>query len=296
LDAEIDALSKSLVVELAGSIGFRDSRLVQKIIGPIFRPVTDRLARVGATFSRNMAEYGFSRAMGMALNGFVRKVTARGGDSFPSAGPLLVVSNHPGTYDSLVIASQLRRDDLRIISSDIPFVMRLQHAKDNFIFISRNEFNRMAAARQAIRHLKRNGAVMLYGFGQLDSDPAVYDDAPTQIEQWMASINLFLKTVPETRLVLSIVSHVVSPKWRHSLLYWLRQKPLDRRRLVEFGQVIYQLLFPGRLLLSPFISFSTPITVPELHRASGSGDIRAAIISRAKALLADHMAWVATST
>ncbi len=47
MDAEMTALSRSLVVELAGSIGFRDSPLANRIIWPLFRPVTDRLARIG---------------------------------------------------------------------------------------------------------------------------------------------------------------------------------------------------------------------------------------------------------
>ena len=234
--------------------------------------------------------------MELTLQNFATSVTARGKQDFPAEGPLLVVSNHPGTYDSLIISSQLQRDDLRIISGDIPFLKSLPHAHEHFLCISDDQIVRMVATRRAIRHLKDGGAVLIYGFGHIEPDPAVYDDALPCIDHWSASINLFLKYVPQARLLLSIVSHVVSPKWRNSLLYRLRPDPLDRRRLVEFGQVISQLLFPHRLLLSPFISFGQPVGVEELRGESGAGKFMPDIIRRAKALLTEHMNWVNTPT
>ncbi len=291
MDAEMTALSKSLVVELAGSIGLRNSRLANQVIWPIFRPVTDRLARVGLTFDRNASQFGFSKAMGLALEDFTSSVTARGTRGFPLQGPLLVVSNHPGTYDSLVISSQLRRDDLCIITGDIPFLRNLPRVYEHFFCISDESNGRVVATRKAIRHLKNGGAVLVYGYGHIEPDPAVYDNAADHIVAWSPSIELFLKTVPETNLLLSIVSHVVSQKWRDSILYQLRKEPLDRRRLVEFGQVISQLLFPHKLMLSPYISFAYPVKAEELHRQGGSERILPLIIRRAKTLMSQHMGW-----
>src|SRR3989304_7148683 len=121
--ADMTALSRSLVVELAGSIGFRNSRLAQNIFWPIFRPATDALARIGLTFDRNVPQSGISKAMGIALKDFTSSVMARGTETIPREGPQLVLSNHPGTYDSLVVASQLKCDDLTIISGEIPFLI-----------------------------------------------------------------------------------------------------------------------------------------------------------------------------
>ena len=296
MDTEMIALSRSLVVELAGSIGFRNSPLAHRIIWLLFRPVTDRLAQIGLTFDRNVSQIGFSKAMGFALEDFASSVTARGTEDFPPEGPLLVVSNHPGTIDSLVVSSQLQRDDLHLISGDIPFLRSLPHAHEYFYCISDDQNVRMVAARKAIRHLKAGGAVLIYGFGHIDPDPAVYDDAQPYLDDWSPSIDLFLKAVPEAGLLLSIVSHVVTPKWRNSLLYRLRADPVDRRRLVEFGQVISQLLFPHRLMLSPFISFARPVGVDELRRESGTSRVLPAVITRAKALLVEHMDWVNAPT
>ena len=292
MDKEVIALSRSLVVELAGSIGFRNSPLAQRIIWPLFRPVTDRLAHIGLTFDRNVTQIGFSKAMEFTLEDFASSVTARGTKDFPPNGPLLVISNHPGTYDSLVIASQLRRDDLKFISGDIPFLRKLPHAYQHFYCISDEENGRMLAARKAIRHLEGGGAMLLYGFCHIEPDPAVYDDGASLFDQWSPSIELFLKAVPETRILITIVSQVVSSKWRNSILYRFRSDPVDRRRLVEFGQVSFQLLFPRRLLSSPCISFAPPLSVEELRRESGTVLVLPVIIRHAKAQLAEHMDWV----
>jgi hypothetical protein len=52
------------------------------------------------------------------------------------------------------------------------------------------------------------------------------------------------------------------------------------------------LFFPGRVYLTPRISFAAPVMLEELQRESRGNRILPAIITRGKALLTDHMAWV----
>ncbi len=80
MDAETKTLSHSLVVEIAGSVGYRNSPLAQKLVWFLFRPVTDRLARIGNKFDRDVIQFGFSKAMENALQVFIHKVTARAGE------------------------------------------------------------------------------------------------------------------------------------------------------------------------------------------------------------------------
>ena len=293
IDPEMTALSRSLLAELSGSIGFRNSRMVQEIMWPIFRPATNALARIGLTFDRNTQEFGFAKAMAFALEDFASSVAVRGKETIPASGPLLVVSNHPGTYDSLVISSRAGRDDLKLITGDIPFLRKLPHAYEHFFCID-NSGGRMVAARKAMRHMQSGGAMLLFGYGHIDPDPSVYDDAFEVIDDWSASINLFLKNVPELQVVVTMVSHVVSPKWRNTILYHLRKNPVDRRRLVEFGQMIYQFLRPRKLQTAPFITFAPPVSLETLIQESGSDHALPAVIARAKALMTDHLAWTKT--
>mgnify|MGYP001143693077 CR=1 FL=1 len=69
----------------------------------------------------------------------------------------------------------------------------------------------------------------------------------------------------------------------------VRRPGLERRRLAEFGQVISQLLRPGRKKYNPHISFAPPVTLDDLGH--GKGEVMPNIKARARALLAEHMAY-----
>ncbi len=148
--------------------------------------------------------------------------------------------------------------------------------------------------RQSIRHLQDGGALLLFGTGLVDPDPAVYQGAEKEIENWSASIDLFLRQVPELNVVISIVSGIVSARWAHHPITWLKRIPWQKRRLAEFGQVLEQLFIPGKLYVIPRVSFSSPAAVPDLRLESESHNLLPAVISRGKALLADHNAWTAS--
>jgi hypothetical protein len=277
-----------LLYEIVGAFGFRRESL-HWLFRPIFRRVTDRLAVIGVTFDRLVREEGFPKAAEWALTNWCTDVTQRGAEAVPAEGPLLVISNHPGTYDSIIVASRLGRRDICYISGDIPFLKHMPDAHKHFFFVSQDDpYDRMAALRGALRHLQAGGSLLLFGAGHIDPDPAVYGDAVEHIERWSASIDVFLRKVPGVRVMLSIVSSVVSPKWARSPITWLRRDGVDRRRLAEFGQVVTQLLFPGRLMFSPRVSFGPPSTAEQLKEEAQGERVLPAIIARAKALLVEH--------
>jgi hypothetical protein len=95
-------------------------------------------------------------------------------------------------------------------------------------------------------------------------------------------------------VVVTIVSGIVSPRWARHPVTWLKRIAWQKRRLAEFGQVIQQLFFPGRLYVSPRVSFAPPVTVAKLHRESGTNTVLPTVITRGKALLAEHIAWTQT--
>jgi len=291
-DAEIKALSDALILEIVNAIGLPKTERVSRFFRPIFHKPADRLAAMGVTADRLIASDGFASASAWMLTNWCSRVTSRGAETIPAKGPLLVISNHAGSYDSFVITSQLGREDLKLISSDVPFLKNLPNANSHLIFLSDNTQERMTAARAGIRILKEGGALLLYGTGLIDPDPEVYPDAEVWIEKWLPSIDLFLRTVPETQVVLSIVSGVVAKRWAHHPITWFKRIDWQKRRLAEFSQVIEQLLFPDRLFLLPHISFSPPVSVDELRSESQGGRMLPAVIRRGKALLREHVAWI----
>lgn len=116
MDADIDALSRSLVDEIVNAFGLPKTEPFRSLFWFLFRGLTTRFATLGVTFDRRVAEDGFPKASEWALTNWWSRVAARGTEHVPAEGPPLIVCNHPGTYDGLVIFSQLGRKDIRWIS------------------------------------------------------------------------------------------------------------------------------------------------------------------------------------
>jgi hypothetical protein len=292
VDLEIQSLGATLIDEILNAVGVKKNGMTEWIFMRLFLKAAVRMASIGVTFDRLINSQGFPSACAWALTNWCRGIAARGVETIPHTGPLLVISNHAGAYDSIVIASMLGRNDTKFIASDVAFLKNLPSASSHFIFVSGDDpYHRMAAARSALHHLEGGGALILFGTGLIDPDPAVYPGAEKEIENWSPSIDLFLRRVPEANIVLAIVSGIVSPRWARHPLTWLKRISWQRRRLAEFGQVLEQLFFPGRLYVSPRLSFAPPVQVSGLKHETIETRVLPEIISRGKTLLAEHNAW-----
>jgi hypothetical protein len=293
LDAEIQSLSDTLINEIINAVGLPKTAGTRRTFNLLFHKAAGRLAEIGVTFDRLIEKEGFPAACAWALTAWCRDIRVRGSESVPKSGPLLVISNHAGAYDSVVIAAQLGRNDLKFIASDVAFLKNLPNTNAHFFYVSEEDaYNRMAAARGGVRHLQNGGALLLFGTGLIDPDPSVYNGAEKEIENWSASIDLFLRHVPEANVVVTIVSGIVSSRWARHPVTWLKRIPWQKRRLAEFGQVLEQLFIPGRHYVTPRVSFDPPVPVATLRIECGSNHVLPAIIARAKALLVEHVAWI----
>lgn len=289
MDTDITALSESLVNELVGAVGLPKTVFWHKLVWRLARKPTNRLAALGVAFDRLVDSDGLPNGSDWVLRSFCNPIPVSGAEHIPLTGPLLVVSNHPGAYDGLVIFSKLVRKDICWISSEIPFLEKLPRVCDHVLFASRTDpINRMSVMRSAIRHLQSGGVLVYFGAGHRDPDPAVYTGTAKQMDQWLEGIDFFFKHVPELRILPTIVSGVVSRKWAYHPITWLRRKEIDKHRLAEFGQVITQLLFPKKLMLSPMISFGPSATRSDLEGELKGDSLLPAIIGHEKALLTEH--------
>ena len=240
-DVDIQALSDSLVKEIINAVGMPNTVGMQRTFDRLFHQATGRLATIGVTTDRLIAQSGLSAGAGWMLSNWCSGVSTRGKATIPQEGPLLIVSNHAGAYDLLVITSQTGREDLKIISSDIPFFKNLPNIAEHLIFLSDKTADRVTATRAGIRQLQKGGAFLIFGTGLIDPDPEAYPHAEKQIERWSPSIDLFLRTAPEARVLVTIISGVLSKRWGHHPITWLRRIDWQKRRLAEFGQVLQQL-------------------------------------------------------
>jgi hypothetical protein len=242
---------------------------------------------------RQIAEDGLTVAAQNLIRPFVRKVNVCGAEAIPRTGPLLIVSNHPGAYDVACIPASAHRDDLKIIASTVPFVDDLPHLQEHLIPVTREAHQGMRGVRQAIRHLRDGGSLMIFPSGIVDPDPDLLPGAYQALEKWSASIQLMLRAAPDSKLVVAIASSVLSAGWLRSPVVKLQKEVWRQRKLAEFFQLMQQILFPGTLRLSPRVSFAPPVTAAELLAETGESDLLPQIVSRAQTLLQAHMDRVA---
>jgi hypothetical protein len=235
-----------------------------------------------------IAEEGPVSAARWLLLQMVQDFKARGTQNIPADGPLVIASNHPGTVDSIAIHASVGRPDLRAIASDVPFLKNLGQVKNHLIFVPRSGIEaRMIAMRESIRHLESGGALLLFAHGTIDPDPAFMPGAAKELNGWSRSLDIFLDRVPEIRVVTTIVSDVLDPRYMRHPLTWLQRTRVDRQRLAMMIQVIQQML-GKKLNLVPRVSFGEAIDLREARKA---GDSREVVVEAAKGLLRTHVAW-----
>jgi hypothetical protein len=123
--APITYLRNTLMDEINSAFGLPKSGLIRRIMDPIYWLPADRFAKLGARFDQIVADLGFCEAARWILPRFVQNTSIIKDEQIPSAGPLLITSNHPGTVDTLAISANICRDDIKIIATGIPFVNNL---------------------------------------------------------------------------------------------------------------------------------------------------------------------------
>jgi len=256
-------LANDLVFELNKSLGFRKYGLVQPFLKPLVWKPMVRFSELATIFDHRVVQEGWQKASAWFIAHFVDKVKMLGAERLPKEGPLVIAANHPGAYDSLVISSQIPRDDVKIIASDIPFVKKLPGSSKHMIFLSPDSHDRMNAARSALRHLKNGGTLLVFARGTMDPDPAFMPGSEIELTRWTSSLGMFLRNVPQTKLSVSMISGVLAQKYLNHPATMFRRGRVNKQRLSEFFQVMYQLLVPGKLMVSPSLSFGSPVTLDD---------------------------------
>jgi hypothetical protein len=287
---ELKTLRRFLMNEIKNAFGLSPKSLLGSLISPICWPPANIFAKLGLNFDQHVAKLGFSEAARWVLpRFFVEQIETRGSEHLPAEGPLIVASNHPGTYDSLVVASQLPRNDVRIIASNIHFLRALPFTEKNFIFITLDAKIRMLALRMAVNHLRKGGAVFIFPGGTIEPDPAFMPGARESIGLWSKSIEVMTRMVDQTKLVLSMVSGVLAPEcWHHPITH-IRKERFTRQRVAEFIQVMQQMALHRKFNLKPKVTFSKPVFYEQLLCDQERYTPYEKIITLAQGLLEEHL-------
>jgi hypothetical protein len=206
---------------------------------------------------------------------------------------LVIAANHPAAYDSLVISANVERPDYKIIIGDIPFFEHLPHISQHAIYAPNPHdiHGRMQVIRQSIRHLEEGGSLLIFARGGIEPDPDIMPHADAEFGLWSRSLEIFLKRVPQTRVLVTIVSGVIARAAFQHPFTWLRRQRPDRQRLAFMLQMIRQTLAGRELFgLMPRVSFGDLIGLSETDTPMQTLNT---ITTSAQRLLQSHLSWQA---
>ena len=285
---KVTALRRSILDDLFKDFDHSRKIWIRKALEPLVWISAHRFAEMAARFDENVAYAGLREAVSQFLSPYVSGIDLVGREYIPEEGPLLIVSNHPGTYDSLAIAASLPRDDLHIIAANFPLLQRLPAFSQRLIFTNPQRNPNPSVMRSSVRHLQSGGAVLIFPSGRVEPDPLILPGALEAMHTWSTSLDLILRKVPQTNVVVTIVSGMLSPIFLHNPLIRLWQGVRDPLAIAEITQVITQMIFKKLVQIQPQISFNAPLTVEELGEKSGSIH---PVIEEARQLMIDHLSY-----
>jgi len=284
----IKDLRQSLTNDVLRLIGIPQTGINLRIFKPLLWPPTTLLSKLAARFDYYVDRYGLGEASQWVLSKFARGIEISGEERIPEEGPLLIAANHPGTIDGFAITANVPRPDLKVVVTGIPFIQRLRSTSKHLIYATLDPHQRMTTVRSIIRQLEEGGALLIFPTGTIDPDPEFMPGSLDALRSWSPSLELILKKVPQTQVLVTIVSGVLNPRYLRNPFACLHKGIREQQKVAEFLQVAQQLILPKFRTLLPRVSFGSPITVESILKAEGSSQVLVNIIAKAQQLLHEH--------
>ncbi|MGZ9223739.1 MAG: 1-acyl-sn-glycerol-3-phosphate acyltransferase, partial [Anaerolineales bacterium] len=257
-----DLLRENLVYEITKALALPQTQRVRKLIASLTGKAIQGFTELASDLDCVVENEGLAGGARWLLPRFVKGHSAQGVENIPSTGPLVIASNHPAYVDSVVISAHVPRRDYKVIIGEIPFFKNLPNINRNAIFAPAptDPMGRMQVIREVIRHLKNNGAILIFPRGGIEPDPAWMPHPDAEFDHWSRSLEIFLKQVPHTQVLVTIVSGVIAKAAMHHPITRARRARPDRQRLAFMYQFIRQMISGREIFgLTPRVTFGNLI-------------------------------------
>jgi hypothetical protein len=258
-----NVLAENIVYEIAKALALPPTPRIRKLISSLTGRAIRGFTELASELDCVVGEEGIAGGARWLLPRFVKAHSAGGVENIPPVGPLVVASNHPAYVDSVVISAHIPRRDYKVIIGEIPFFKHLPNINKNAIFAPdpTDVMGRMQVIREVIRHLKNDGAILIFPRGDIEADPAWMSHPEAEFDHWSRSLETFLKHVPQTEVLVTIVSGVISKRAMHHPITWFRKARADRQRLAFMVQFIRQIIAGQEIFgLTPRVTFGDLIS------------------------------------
>lgn len=261
----------------------RAPALLQALARAGFTAVSSPLGRTLARFDADIATDGLARAAASALED-LGACWSPIGPPPPSTGPLLVVANHPGAYDALVLFAAAGRDDVAVLASDRAFLRAMPELRRHLLLVPEPANGparaRARGLRGAIEHLAAGGSILHFGAGAIEPDLAfpVPQGVPL-LSTWQAGTGSLVRATQRASgwVVTALVEGVHSPRAKRLLV-----NRLAERRGVTTLAPLLQVAFARYREVAATVRFTDAVRANDL--AMDGGDARIAAVVRERAL------------
>lgn len=264
--------------ELVAAIGLKSAPAAARALArAAFTAVSVPLGRALAQFDSRIETSGVSAAAARMLDNLEARWSCLG-ERPPARGPLLVVANHPGAYDALVLLAALDRDDVAIVASDRTFLRALPRLRRHLVFVpeapSGTAMGRAIGLRRALAHVARGGAVLHFGAGRIEPDPEFLDGRTEPLARWRSGTGALVRGAIRCSgaVVPALVAGVHSPRAKRLLV----TRVAERHGLTTLAPLL-QVAVPGYRDVDAIVRFGKPIGVRRLAGESDDARIAASV-------------------
>lgn len=243
------------------AFGWSKLRFGTNVLRHLFGRPARQFAHLIADFDSRAGREGPQAASAWLLKALRCRITVVGVENVPTAGPLLIVANHPGMADTAALFATLPRDNWRVIAAERGFLRSMPNMSQRLIYVDKPDTAEVDTAanigqmRQIVRHLRSGGTVITFPAGAIEPDPALFAAAHDGLNDWQANLDIFTRLVPELQIVPVAIGGVLSRRARGSWLMRLRSDSAEK----DFLAAILQILIPAWRPVHITVAFGRPI-------------------------------------
>ncbi len=262
MPSSLDALTQINLDDLVNAFGWKNHARLARPLRRLFLGPARLFAQQILDFDAAIGANGLTEASRRIERLYVRDVRVFSADRIP-AGPVLALANHPGLTDTLALFCALRRDDLKIIALDRPFLQSLPNISDQLFYVTDDSSERVSLVRRVSGHLRAGGAALTFPAGHTEPDPDMYDGAVDALQHWTDSVGVFIRLAPETAVLPICVRGVTWNVAAHHPLTRLRRTHDDQQLFASALQLLSHLVLKTRPV-TVNVQIGRPITVKDL--------------------------------
>jgi 1-acyl-sn-glycerol-3-phosphate acyltransferase len=283
--SQLLTLTRVNVQDLLAAWGLGRVRRGRRWLEWLVTPAARQFAREIIAYDDGVSELGLQAASQGMIERLVHQLEVRGQEHIPPAGPALILSNHPGLMDTVALFAALPRVDLRVIAADRPFLRALPNCASRLIYVQEQAGAHVNVVREATRHLRQGGAILTFPAGHIEPDPEAMPGAVESLQTWAASVAVFARLAPQTRIIPAIVSGVMVKAALQHPLTRLRRKQQDREWLGATIQILLQRVSAAYKPPCVRVSFGKPLLAADLVQAGETTSVMRAVTAGARALI-----------